>query len=256
MRFGDVLDRDSALPLWAQILTHLRQRIAAGEFGEKFPTDHELVDEYGVSRHTIREAVRRIQEAGILDRRRGRGTFITAGFEQPLGSIYSLFRSIEASGVEQTSVVMSQAVRVDDHVADRLGLTAGTEFFYLERLRLADDEVLAIDRTWVPLSIARPLLDADFSKTALYNELRDRCGVSPETGSETIRAVIPSPPERDELGIDTDTAAFLIERVTMANGEPLEWRETMVRGDDYRFVTHWTPDRPSDTALSVDLAEE
>lgn len=254
MSSGYELDRDSALPLWAQVLTHLRQRIAAGEFTQRFPTDHQLVDEYGVSRHTIREAVRRIQEDGILDRRRGRGTFVTEGFEQPLGSIYSLFRSIEASGVEQTSVVLEQTSRPDPDVAGRLELAASTEFFFLERLRLADDDVLAIDRTWVPLEIARPLLTADFSKTALYNELRDRCGVSPESGSETIRAVIPSPAERDQLGIDGDTAAFLIERMTKAGGAPLEWRETLVRGDDYRFVSTWEPG--GTTELSPDLAGE
>lgn len=254
MTYRDVLDRDSSLPLWAQVLTHLRDRIAAGEFPGRFPTDHELVDDYGVSRHTIREAVRRIQAEGILDRRRGRGTFVTRGFEQPLGSIYSLFRSIEAKGVEQTSVVLVQGARTDPEVAARLDLPDDTEFFHLERIRLAGTEALAIDRVWVPLDLAKPLLDADFTKTALYNELRDRCGLVPESGSETIRAVVPTPPEREELGLDEGVAAFVIERRTMHGGRPLEWRETLVRGDDYRFVTDWNrPAGERQAGFAVDL---
>ena len=252
MRHRDMLDRESPLPLWAQVLTHVRARIAAGEFRDRFPTDQELVDDYGVSRHTIREAVRRIQADGILDRRRGRGSFVKVGFEQPLGNIYSLFRSIEAGGVVQTSVVLTQDARQDPEVAERLDLPDDTEFFYLERLRLAADEALAIDRVWVPLNIAKPLVEADFTETALYNELRDRCGVSPESGSETIRAVIPTEAEREELGLEVGVAAFLIERRTLADGAPLEWRQTLVRGDHYRFVTNWASGGESGSRLAVD----
>ncbi|MDH3498910.1 MAG: GntR family transcriptional regulator [Acidimicrobiia bacterium] len=237
----DKLDRSSPLPLWAQLLTNLRERISDGEFRDRFPTDLELVDAYGVSRHTVREAVRRIQAEGILDRRRGRGTFVRQEFEQPLGSIYSLFRSVEATGVEQTSVVLTQDRRIEPDVAANLGLSDAEEFFYLERLRLAGEDVLAIDRVWVPFRIAEPLLEADFTKTALYNELRDRCGVSPEAGTERIRPVLPTAEERADLGLSAVDAAFLIERQTQTESGPLEYRETLVRGDRYRFAVEWMP---------------
>jgi GntR family transcriptional regulator len=240
-------DRGAALPLWAQLLTDLRTRIAAGEFADRFPTDQELVAEYQVSRHTVREAVRRIQAEGILDRKRGRGTFIREEFEQPLGSIYSLFRSVEAAGKEQTSVVLAQELTTNAEIAERLGLAEDAKFFYLERLRLAGEAVLALDRAWIPAEIAGPLMGADFTKTALYNELRDRCGVVPETGSERIWPVIPTREEREELGIHESEAAFMIERITETDGRPLEWRETLVRGDTYRFVVEWSPGR-SDNA--------
>lgn len=244
------LDRESPLPLWAQLLERLRARIASGDFVDRFPTDQELVDEYQVSRHTVREAVRRIQADGILDRRRGRGTYIAPTFEQPLGSIYSLFRSIEAAGVEQTSVVLRQEAIDDADVAARLDIPDDTRFFHLVRLRLAGDEVLAIDRIWIPMDVAKQLLDADFTKTAVYDELRDRVGVVPETGRESIQPVIPTREERKQLGIDDEQAAFLIERQTFADGTPLEWRETLVRGDTYRFVRNWTAQDPTGAGSS------
>lgn len=236
----DVLNRSDAMPLWAQVLGDLRLRLAEGEFADRFPTDHELVEDYGVSRHTVREAVRRIHADGILDRRRGRGTYVKSSeFEQPLGTLYSLFRSIEAAGVGQTSVVLDKQLRSDPGVAEHLGVEAGTVLFYLERLRLAGEEPLALDRAWIPESIAGPLMKADFSRTALYDELADRCGVRPETGTELIRPILPDEGDMEQLGLAHGDAAFLILRKTYAAGAPLEWRESIVRGDVYSFRVDW-----------------
>ena len=69
------LDRNSPMPLWAQLEAELRRRVEAGEFDEGFfPTDLELTEAYDVSRHTVREAVRHLNKTGLLKRERGRGT--------------------------------------------------------------------------------------------------------------------------------------------------------------------------------------
>ena len=240
MTYRATLDRQAALPLWAQVLKHLRRRLNGGEFAEQFPTDKLLMDEYGVSRHTVREAIRRIEADGILDRRRGRGTFVSRDFAQRLGSIYSLFRSVEAAGVKQTSVVLVQESRSDPQVALKLDLPDDSEFLFLERLRLAGSDVLAIDRVWLPIDLAKPLLGVDFTKTAVYDELRDRCGLAPESGQETIRSIVPTETESDGLGIDPGKSVFMIERKTFADGSPLEWRVTLVRADRYHFVANWS----------------
>src|SRR5215831_9092676 len=116
------VDRDSALPLWAQVLGDLRRRLAGGEFRLRFPGDNELTEQYGVSRHTVREAVRRLQAEGVLERGRGRGTFVRHGaIEQPLGALYSLFRSVEEQGFVQRSVVRQLTIRHDEEAAEVLG---------------------------------------------------------------------------------------------------------------------------------------
>ena len=70
------LDRSNPLPLWAQLESDLKRRLDAGEFDERFPTDHELVQQYDVSRHTVREAIGHLNRSGILRRERGRGTVV------------------------------------------------------------------------------------------------------------------------------------------------------------------------------------
>lgn len=234
------VDRSSPMPLWAQLEAQLRQRLEAGEFSGRFPTDHELVEQYQVSRHTVREAIRHLNRTGILRRERGRGTVVDrAEFEQPLGALYSLFQSIESSGVEQRSVVLALREETNRVAAEQLGLAPDTPLVFLERIRCADGEPLAIDRTWVPLTIGAPLLGCNFERTALYDELERRCGVRPNAGWERIAPLVPSPAEREALHLQRGQAAFFIERLSTAGGRRIEWRNTTVRGDRYRFVSRF-----------------
>lgn len=239
------LDRTSPMPLWAQLQTALKRRLDAGEFDDRFPTDHELVGEYQVSRHTVREAIRRLNETGILRRERGRGTVvIRSRFEQPLGALYSLFRSIEASGAIQRSHVLDLREELNPIVAANLGRSEETTFLYLERLRCADDVPLALDRAWLPMDVAGDLMTSDFERTALYDELESRCGVRPDAGWERITPILPTPAEREVLTMRRGEAASFLERLGTAAGVPVEWRTTIVRGDRYRFVSHFVAGQP------------
>lgn len=230
------------MPLWAQVLDDLRNRLDSGEFTDGFPTDIELIQHYGVSRHTAREAVRRLQEEGIITRERGRGTFVrTPPIEQRTGALYSLFRSLEARGIEQRSHVLDLAEVKDPGVAARFGRPASTSLVRLERLRWADDVALAHDVAWIPSSIGKPLLDVDFTHTALYDELQNRCGVWPMAGTEHISTELPPKSERELLRIGARQPVFRIRRRSVHGEKMIEWRETLVRGDRYTFVASWSP---------------
>jgi GntR family transcriptional regulator len=235
------LDRGSPVPLWAQVVDDLRHRLRSGEFIERFPTDRELVAQYGASRHTVREAVRCLRTEGLVVRERGRGSQAVAPeFEQLVGSFYSLFRSIECHGVEQVSSVRALELRTDPEVAWRLGLEGHEQLVFLERLRRAGGQPLALDRTWLPADLASPLMGADFRHTGLYDELAARCGLEAGWARERIRPVVPDPSERQVLEVGPGEAGFAIERLTRAtSGRLMEWRQGLVRGDRYAFVAEW-----------------
>ena len=185
------------MKLWEQVHLDLLRRVRAGEFVDAFPGELALVEQYDVSRHTVREALRRLRAAGVVSGERGRTPRLTgpAEIDQALGSLYSLFAAVEAAGQSQTSVVRRRDIRSDGVVAERLGLEASTPLFHLERVRLAGGRPLALDRVWLPAEVASPLVDVDFTRTALYEELRVRCGVTLTGGSEHLRAVLPTSAE-------------------------------------------------------------
>ncbi|GHH69339.1 transcriptional regulator [Streptosporangium violaceochromogenes] len=236
------MDRSSALPLWAQLRADLDRRLGAGEFEDAFPGELALVAEYGVSRHTVREALRRLRADGVVTAERGRAPrlAVQAAIEQPLGALYSLFASVEAAGQRQRSVVRILDVRADGLVAVRLGLEESTPLLHLERLRLADEEPLALDRVWMPAEVAAPLLEADFTHTALYDELARRCGLRPTGGREHIRAVVPTAAERRLLGVEPGVAAFAVDRLACHEARPVEWRRTLVRGDRFAVIADFS----------------
>jgi GntR family transcriptional regulator len=239
---ASTLDRLAVEPLWAQLLADLRRRLDQDEFAASFPGELALVAEYGVSRHTVREALRRLREEGLVIAGRGRTPRRAepTEIEQPLGEIFSLFSAVEATGRVQRSVVRTLDVRADGVVAARLGLEESTPLVHLERLRLADAEPLAVDRVWLPERLAAPLLDVDFGRTALYTVYASRCGVHVTGGSERVRAVVPGPGERELLAIPGGVAAFAIERLGCAGERPVEWRQTLVRADRFSVTARFS----------------
>lgn len=236
------LDRVGGEPLWKQLQHELLTRLEAGEFAEQFPGELALVEEYQVSRHTVRQALRQLRADGVIVAERGRQPRVAPPREiqQPLGALYSLFASVEAAGLTQDSVVRAFDTRADAVVAERLGLEASTPLIYLERLRLAGGDPLALDRVWLPASIAAPILDADFRHTSLYGELADRAGVRLDRGHEDVYAVIPTPSEREQLQCGREVAAFSINRLGYSQARAIEWRHTLVRGDRYALTAEFS----------------
>jgi GntR family transcriptional regulator len=248
------LDRESPMPLWAQLEGELRRRLEAGDFDDgAFPTDLELTETYEVSRHTVREAVRHLNRSGVLKRVRGRGTVVNrAEFEQSLGTLYSLFQSVESAGIEQTSEVLALEVVHDAVAAQHLEVDDDADLVLLARLRLAGGEPLAVDRAWLPSALAAPLLEVDWTRTALYAELAAAGAPVPNQGWERLTPVVPEPADRARLGLGENDAAFFLERLGCRDGAAVEWRTTIIRGDRYRFVTEWSAGSRSELRPSAD----
>jgi GntR family transcriptional regulator len=232
------------------VLDDLRRRLDAGAFVTGFPTDAALMRDYGVSRHTAREAVRRLQAEGVVRRYRGRGTFVeTPQVEQVVGPLYSLFRSVEEQGFEQRSRVLALEMVRDEHAATQLGVPTDGDLLHLRRVRYVGKSPLAVDNVWLPGDRCRALLAVDFTRTGLYHELERLCGVTPVSGWERLRPVLPDREQCRLLGITARQPVFLIERRSDCRDGPLEWRCTVVRGDQYSFVTRWSGSTRADARL-------
>lgn len=231
-------------PLWRQVREDLQARLQAGQFTAAFPGEHALAQEYNASRHTVREALRSLRSEGLITAARGRASTVATPtlIEQQMGgALYSLYASVEAAGLTQRSVVRRLDIRADGVVAARLGLEESTPLVHLERLRLAGEEPLALDRVWLPAAWAAPLLQVDFTHTSLYEQMHTRCGVRLTGGQERIRAVVPTPAERLQLATPAEVAALALDRLGCSDGVPTEWRHTLIRADRFSLTAQFTP---------------
>jgi GntR family transcriptional regulator len=238
------LDRGLAVPLWRQLYDDLLARVARGEFPDRFPGEMELTESYGVSRHTVREALRQLRREGFIESSRGRASVARPGLiAQQLGAMYSLFHELEARGSEQRSELLTSDMRTDERAAALLGLSPATELVHIERLRFADDDPIAWDRVWVHPTAGRGLLEADLSRTALNDEWRRMTGDGPTGGQETIRAVLPLPEVRARLAMAEGEAALEVDRVGFVDEDPVEVRTTVIRGSRFAFTAEWSSGR-------------
>lgn len=234
------LDRRTALPLWAQVSADIRRRCLAGDFSHGVPGEIALAEEYGVSRHTVREALRALRAEGLITSHRGRGSVVPAEvFTQRLGAVASLFRSVESQGGVQTSDVLRLETVTDADIAARLGCGADALLVVLERVRRADGVPLAHDVVWLPHTLAHPLLAADFHRTALYDELA-RIGTHVDGVRERLTAVVADADRAALLGIRAGDPLLRIDRLGLSDGRPVEWRQTSVRADRFTFEAEWT----------------
>jgi GntR family transcriptional regulator, phosphonate transport system regulatory protein len=141
-------------PLWLQVELTLRRAIRAGALkaGEQLPGEHQLAETLGIHRHTVRRAIESLAGQGLLEIRRGRGTFVAAGpISFRLGGRSRFTDNMEAAGkIPSARVLRSQTLTATEDVAANLALRSGDKVVMLEILRLGDAIPILIARHFVP----------------------------------------------------------------------------------------------------------
>lgn len=235
------LSSDLPLPLYLQLARYLRGQIVSGRFGHRdaLPGERELAERFGVSRVTVRKALKELLDEGLLQQRQGAGTFVNRGqqtpyVEQRLSTLTSFSEDMESRGLSAGSVWLSRTVAVatpEETLA--LGLSPGATVSRLQRLRTANGKGMALELSVLPTRFLPDPLEVQGS---LYEALRRR-GFTPYRALQRLSAVQLSAEQGEQLGLPEGAAALYIERRTMLeNGTPLEFVRSQYRGDSYDFI--------------------
>ncbi len=229
------------LPLYRRIEADLRDRIRTGDLapGARVETELELMERYGVSRATVRQALGGLIAAGSLEVRRGLGTFAAAArFEHTIGGFYSFSREIERAGRTPGTRVLGLAVEpADEVVAAALAIEPRAPVVALRRIRLADDEPIVVETSRLPAARFPGLERVDFSSVRLYDTLTTAYGCRPTRARETFEPIRLTAAEAELLGSRRGAPALRVERVAFdADDRPIEHCRSTVRGDRYRYA--------------------
>jgi GntR family transcriptional regulator len=239
---GGPLDRESPIPIFAQIRARLEDAIANGTLivHQRIPSERQLSEHFGVSRMTVRQALDAMTQDRLLYSRAGRGTFVSDGkvIEQPLQHLTSFTQDMLARGMRPSSRVLDgRIVDASFEMARLFGLAPTVEIVRLTRLRLADDEPLAIETVHIPARYVPGLLDRDLAAGSLYTLLNREYGLSLSGARQTIEAAEPTPEEMGLLAMDGPLPVLKISRLTVdANHRVVEYVRSVYRGDRYHLT--------------------
>jgi GntR family transcriptional regulator len=206
--------------------------------GEAMPPERHLSVELGVARMTLRRAMDDLVAEGYLSRQQGRGTFIAEPkISQPL-TMTSFSEDMRRRGMEPNSRTLSMTVTTAGaRIGRRLETSPGERILKVSRLRLADDQPMAIETLHVPASLVPGLTGEDLEGASFYELLESRYGIALHAGIQTIEPSVASEEESDVLGVPVLSPVFLFERVARdQDGRVVEFVVSVYRGDRYKLT--------------------
>jgi GntR family transcriptional regulator len=230
------LDLDDNSPLYMQLARKLTQDVRDGRYRaeQALPSERTLSEQLDVSRVTARKAIDQLVDQGLVVRKRGSGNYIAPKIEQPLSNLSSFSEQLQERGYKPGSQWLRREVVLAD--ADQqlsLALSANSRVARLERLRLADEVVMAYEVSVIPATVLpRP----EGVASSLYEHL-GKTGHMPVRALQHIRALNAAPTLANQLGVPEGQAVLFITRVGyLESGQPVELTHSYCRSDHYDFV--------------------
>jgi GntR family transcriptional regulator len=246
------------MPLYQQLKQRLRTEIARGEYkpGDQLPAEPELIQQFGVSRITVRQALSDLAAEGLVVRRHGKGTFVAERrIQHDLVRLTDFVEDMELAGVAPSSRVIAFAHEpASAAVASALMLQAEAEVVRVDRLRLANGEPIACDTAWLPLRYGALLSESDLAAETIIHVLEVRFTIPIERGVFYFTAAAASEMCAQALQVAPGSPLLVIERVSFThNEEPVYLQRRYYRPDrvQYRVTVQRRADGNGDqTALS------
>jgi GntR family transcriptional regulator len=238
------------VPLYAALEAQIAAGIAGGEFpvGSQLPTEDKLSQRFTVSRTTVRKAIQNLLDRGLIEIRRGTGTFVALPrITQELTELTGFVEDMGALGHSATARLIDQnVVAADPEVARHLALTAGTHVMRIRRVRLANGIGLSLDETYLPLEIGEKIVTHDLEVEPIFTLLEQRYDIPLVDAEYKLEAVAANQDVAVELGVEPGSPIFLIERTSFSAGNrPVDYEKLHYRGDLIRFKTRLARRQPA-----------
>jgi GntR family transcriptional regulator len=230
------------VPLYGKVEEVLASEIARGDLqpGDRLPSEDELLTRFSVSRITIRRAIQNLIQRGVLEIRRGLGTFVLSPkISQDLTKLTGFVEDMDAHGRKASARVVSKGiVAANEVVARHLGISKGTRVMRIERVRLADSIPMSFDETYLPLDIGKKIVQHDLRVKPIFTLLEEKYGLALTEAEYNLEAAAASAQVAEGLVVPEGSPIFRIERTSFTEGgKPIDYETLSYRADRIRFVT-------------------
>jgi GntR family transcriptional regulator len=235
-----IINKNSVVPIYYQLKEYIKDQIDSENLnvGEMIPSERELAEEFEINRMTVRQAVNELVNEGHLRRQRGVGTFVSKSkINQGLSRLSNFTTDMMNKGMKPGAKLLSmEVIPAPKKIAAKLQIPEGEQVVELFRLRIADGEPMALERSYLPYSKVSPIMNEDMEKQSLYKVLEEKCQLKLLRALQTIEISYSNPTDAHYLEIGPDSPVLLIERVTfLEDDQPIECVSSIYRSDRYKF---------------------
>ncbi|HPX32153.1 MAG TPA: GntR family transcriptional regulator [Erysipelotrichaceae bacterium] len=234
---SDIYDK---VPLYYKLAENIEEQINNDiyEKGEKIPSERELCEIYGVSRMTVRLAIDELVKKGKLEKVQGKGTYVLSkSIVQNLNKVYSYSKEMNKQGkISSTKMIKRKIVKADEKLAKKLRVPIGENLLYIERLRLAENVPIMVEKTWFIYNVTPFLMDIDFTKKGLYKTLDEDYGIRFNKAIETFKATQLNSYECRLLNCPNDQYGLLIKRLSYSDDKIICCSSIVSKGDTFEFT--------------------
>lgn len=237
-----LLDPNSKLPKYAQILNWIHGMISRGKIkvGDQIPTEEELSRMFGVNRMTVRQAIEELSIEKMIDRKRGKGTFLVS--QKPRGLIYKLEHissftdDMKSLGITPRTETRSvEVVEPKPIIRNILGLQKKDRVIYTLRVKYAEEEPVLIEKSYLPHSEFRDILDMNLDGS-LYHILVEHFDITLHHSTQIFSAILSSREDTELYNLKRRSPCILVESTQYdPNNIPIEVLYSYFRGDRYKF---------------------
>lgn len=229
--------KDSGLPYYLQIFNELRERIVSGAYqpGQLISSENELVNEFGVTRATIRNAMKKLQDEGLVYTEKGKGSYVSSPkIEQSLFKFYSFGRNYSSFNIQ--SVLISVKEISDSEIQKIFLLSEDEQLKQIIRIRKLDNTPVIIETSYIPVALAPDIETFDLKNLSIYNLLEQQYGLKILKAKEYLDTCTADSYCSKLLEIEKGESMFVTERITYGiNETPIEYRRSIIRSDKFRF---------------------
>jgi GntR family transcriptional regulator len=234
------IDRRGPLPMYHQLKLRIIDDITRLGLrpGDVLPGEHKLCAQFGVSRTVVRQALLQLEHQGVIERVKGKGTFVAHQKtpESLVHTLTGLYEEVASRGGHVHSDVRRQeVVPADDDVADALEIAPGERVVMIERLRYVDGEPWSWTTTFLPHEVGVLVLGDDLSDQSLY-ALLETHGIRAVRGVRSAEAASADEDQAGLLGVGVGQPLLVLRSVGFDEHErPMEYFVAYHRGDRSRF---------------------
>ena len=231
--------------MYCQLKSILLQELEEGLYppGEVLPPEMSLVNQYGLSRATVRQAIKELEHEGLISRIQGKGTIVIrekSSLNRGLSQLTSFTEDMKAQGFETTTKILDFEEIIPPHkIADSLKIPEDKPVIHINRLRIVNKTPVAINESYVNLPPEVFLTRDDLSRTVSLYTFFEMKRIPLVESDKTIEAVSANEEQAKLLGIPLGNPLLKVEGIVFTlNHHPIEHHIVISRSDKYKYSLH------------------